>query len=527
MNKERALLRRTGIFATVLMSFIFLAVLSAAGAVVPTDDMGKAHVDVISIDGLKAFGQLERPPVSFLHEKHTEALAAQDKDCSACHLKKADKMVLKYMRLKDTTRQEVMDTYHTNCIACHRETKAANQKSGPITCGECHIAEQVTSSRQPAGMDKSLHYRHSKALDKKCEQCHHEYNESTEKLFYAKGKEGTCRYCHKDQTEENRISMREASHLACIDCHSKRLTKNEDAGPVTCSGCHDAEQQKLIVKAKDIPRMKRNQPDAAFIQVRTPESTSNVKARMDGVAFNHQAHEKSNENCRVCHHADLNACVQCHTLEGAKKGNFVNLEAAMHRRNVEMSCVGCHESKQKEPRCAGCHVSTLVTRRNDPAGCVSCHTTPMQEINSMASKEEKDILAAMTVQARDTDAKMYSIEDIPETVKIDAIVDKYEAVILPHRKIVLKMVKDNKDSKLAAYFHRDKETICQSCHHNSPASLKPPGCASCHGKPFDEKDLYRPGLKAAYHMQCMECHKAMGVQNPISTNCTACHKERG
>ena len=47
-------------------------------------------------------------------------------------------MSTKFMRLEDTTRQEVMDIYHNNCIACHKETKAAKEKSGPLECGECH-----------------------------------------------------------------------------------------------------------------------------------------------------------------------------------------------------------------------------------------------------------------------------------------------------------------------------------------------------------------------------------------------------
>jgi hypothetical protein len=31
---------------------------------------------------------------------------------------------------------------------------------------------------------------------------------------------------------------------------------------------------------------------------------------------------------------------------------------------------------------------------------------------------------------------------------------------------------------------------------------------------------------AAYHRQCMECHKAMGISKPVSTDCTACHDKR-
>ena len=75
------------------------------------------------------------------------------------------------------------------------------------------------SARKPMGMDLSLHFRHSKAAKEKCETCHHEYDEKAKTLFYAKGKEGTCRYCHKERTEENRISMPLASHLSCVECH--------------------------------------------------------------------------------------------------------------------------------------------------------------------------------------------------------------------------------------------------------------------------------------------------------------------
>jgi DnaJ-class molecular chaperone len=83
-----------------------------------------------------------------------------------------------------------------------------------------------------------------------------------------------------------------------------------------------------------------------------------------------------------------------------------------------------------------------------------------------------------------------------------------------------------KNNKLANYFHHEKGTICQGCHHNSPAAKKPPTCGSCHSRPFNEKDPFKPGLMAAYHRQCMECHKAMEIKKPVSTNCTACHQKR-
>ena len=34
----------------------------------------------------------------------------------------------------------------------------------------------------------------------------------------------------------------------------------------------------------------------------------------------------------------------------------------------------------------------------------------------------------------------------------------------------------------------------------------------------------KPGLMGAYHLQCMGCHKEMGMEKPVS--CTDCHKEK-
>jgi hypothetical protein len=104
--------------------------------------------------------------------------------------------------------------------------------------------------------------------------------------------------------------------------------------------------------------------------------------------------------------------------------------------------------------------------------------------------------------------------------------NKYEPVKLPHRKIVQTMVANINSNKLVNYFHHEKGTVCQGCHHNSPAAKEPPKCVSCHGKPFNAKDPFKPGLMAAYHRQCMECHKAMGIQKPVATDCTACHQKR-
>jgi hypothetical protein len=474
---------------------------------------------------MKVFGQLERHPVPYLHQKHTEALEKKNKDCTACHLSEKDRLSLKYMRLKDTTKQEVMDIFHDNCIGCHRETVKAKEKSGPLACGECHTDKPAAlSSWQPIGMDKSLHYRHVKANQEKCERCHHEYNAATKKLFYAKGKEGTCRYCHGDVTEDNRISLQLASHSGCIDCHRKVLAQDESAGPIMCSGCHEPAQQKLIEIVKDVPRMKANQPDFVFVSsAKSGEKRVDPLNQMKLVPFNHKAHEEYNDTCRGCHHASLSACAQCHTVQGAEEGNYVKLQQSMHTLYSQSSCMGCHDSQLVDPRCAGCHSAFEKKRQQGQQSCMNCHMT---ENSPEAVNADNKMAAARVLESRMAVTSTYDDEDIPEHVKINSMMNKYDAVKLPHRKIVNSLFDNIKTNKLANYFHHEKGTICQGCHHNSPAAKKPPKCASCHGQPFNEKDPLKPGLMAAYHRQCMECHKAMGIQKPVSTNCVACHREK-
>ncbi len=530
MEKGRSGLRGAGIFVTVAMISIFSMGLGVRGVPSSSDDADKVRADMITIDYLKTFGKLERPTVVFLHDKHTAALEKKNKDCTTCHLSENNRLAPKFKRLKDTHKTEVMDIFHTQCIACHRETAATREKSGPVSCGDCHKEEiTIRSSRQPMGMDKSLHFRHSKVHKEKCETCHHEYNEQTKQLFYAKGKEGTCRYCHGKTTEEKKISMQLAAHLSCIDCHRKTLEKNQSAGPVNCSGCHDFQEKKMIEVVQKVPRIIRNQPDIVFIKEIAPAdkiSSLKTEARMKAVPFSHVAHENYNDTCRVCHHADLNACASCHTLTGSKEGEQVKLEQAMHNLKAEQSCLGCHQINQQEKPCAGCHASLEQRRKKGEATCLTCHMTPLNENTGNASRVDEKARAAKLLNSRVTVTATYKDADVPEKVVIDELVNQYKAVDLPHRKIVHTLAGNIKDNKLANYFHSDLGTICQGCHHNSPLSTKPPKCASCHGRSFDPDQPLRPGLMAAYHSQCMECHKEMGIKKPVATDCTGCHKEK-
>jgi hypothetical protein len=528
MEKGRTLRR----WAWVIVGSTLLLLFGAAvyGIEQADDQEVTRRADLIVIDTMRSFGALDRPPVVYRHDKHTKALQKLNKDCAACHLEinedNAQRLSHRFMRLEDQDRATTMQVYHDNCIACHTEVQASGEKSGPVTCGECHVkSPKAVSSWQPIGMDKSLHYRHVKAQDKKCGQCHHEYDEKMQKLVYVEGKESSCRYCHKEQLEEKRIPFREASHQACIACHQETLAKKKEAGPVNCAGCHDADQQLEIATLDTVPRLKRNQPDVVFVKTGaksglTPEGALRAKA----VPFNHKDHETYNDTCRACHHASLTSCAECHTVIGTKEGDFVRLEQAMHRLRTDASCLGCHTQAQADKSCAGCHAFIQGGLKRDTATCLTCHMEGAPVGSEITGKPEEAMLATMLLDARQKVVGTLPMEDIPEKVIINKLEKKYQPVEMPHRKIVRALVERIGDNRLAAFFHESPGTVCQGCHHNSPVSTKPPQCGSCHGRPFDRREPNSPGLYGAYHIQCMGCHTEMGIEKPVG--CTECHKEK-
>jgi hypothetical protein len=67
---------------------------------------------------------------------------------------------------------------------------------------------------------------------------------------------------------------------------------------------------------------------------------------------------------------------------------------------------------------------------------------------------------------------------------------------------------------------------CALCHHYRPldadAASETTRCSACHQEPFQKDHPERLGLKAAYHQQCMECHREMN-QGPV--DCIGCHRK--
>ena len=136
-------MRRTAIILLVMMGFFV-----SLTAIHRTN----AQEEEITLESTDVFVKKQRPVVTFNHETHYDAYPdciechhiyeysngekenvweGDEQSCSECHkLKKEDK------------KMPLMKAFHENCTGCHRKLAKENEKTGPITCGECHIRKK-------------------------------------------------------------------------------------------------------------------------------------------------------------------------------------------------------------------------------------------------------------------------------------------------------------------------------------------------------------------------------------------------
>lgn len=90
-----------------------------------------------------------------------------------------------------------------------------------------------------------------------------------------------------------------------------------------------------------------------------------------------------------------------------------------------------------------------------------------------------------------------------EVVKLDELSKKYEPVTFQHR---------------AHAQMSEMSGGCVTCHHyNTSGPIQP--CKNCHESERNREDISKPDLEAAYHRQCINCHREWSHEN----NCVSCH----
>ena len=130
-------------------------------------------------------------------------------------------------------------------------------------------------------------------------------------------------------------------------------------------------------------------------------------------------------------------------------------------------------------------------------GCANCHLcerpTPSKACLRVCTRSEVRRIA-----------KEFSAKRGPNVVILDDLEDRYLPVPFDHKG----------HAEMAAMTGG-----CAVCHHYTPEGLEHPACKTCHAVDARDADIRKPGLKGAYHRQCMSCHREWSAE----TRCGACH----
>jgi hypothetical protein len=104
---------------------VLVVVLATAGLFMVAQAQNKGASDIV-LNGGKSGN------VPFPHHRHQEVVA----DCNACHelFPQQSGVIDELKATKKLQKKTVMN----NCQKCHRKTKKAGMKSGPIGCKKCH-----------------------------------------------------------------------------------------------------------------------------------------------------------------------------------------------------------------------------------------------------------------------------------------------------------------------------------------------------------------------------------------------------
>lgn len=120
--------------------------------------------------------------------------------------------------------------------------------------------------------------------------------------------------------------------------------------------------------------------------------------------------------------------------------------------------------------------------------------------------------------------------DIPESIVLDSLVVLYEGVEFEHL-MHIEIIDDCSVCHHHTTGTPNSRERCGRCHDGDDVSSVV-ACSGCHSyEPFSASTLQKkeqnveryhmdiPGLKAVYHLSCMNCHEEEGA----STGCQDCH----
>ncbi len=131
--------------------------------------------------------------------------------------------------------------------------------------------------------------------------------------------------------------------------------------------------------------------------------------------------------------------------------------------------------------------------------CEHCHVCEQPTYDEPCLKDQSC--------PRDVAAAKLSPELGPDVIILDQLEDLYVPVRFNHR---------------AHATMTEMDGGCPTCHHFTPPDRPHPECRECHPGSVLLSDIAQPGLKGAYHRQCLGCH----VEWDSSTECEICHAKK-
>jgi len=117
----------------------------------------------------------------------------------------------------------------------------------------------------------------------------------------------------------------------------------------------------------------------------------------------------------------------------------------------------------------------------------------------------------------------------PEIIVLESLSDKYEPVFFTHGR----HTSFAGNCGTCHHEHGNSGTLpCKNCHSLDASAFKNSvsnnflACKSCHGA-YSPANPKMPGLKAAYHSQCLQCHRGMGSIGKDPKGCAElCHAKK-
>lgn len=132
-----------------------------------------------------------------------------------------------------------------------------------------------------------------------------------------------------------------------------------------------------------------------------------------------------------------------------------------------------------------------------PLDCSGCHDCPKPTPSD----------PCLRICPRHEEAARLSPAIGPDVVILDDLEDLYVPVRFNHKA----------HARMAGM-----NSGCETCHHYTPPDAEHPACKDCHPREILHEDIAQPGLKGAYHRQCMSCH----TEWDKDTACDVCHEKK-